>query len=258
MSKFITGEQAAVLPAFNLSSFTEEVHAAEQRRRAVEEEFKPDSDQRGPKEEDFILGGFDFEYGGGYRRDEILKKTSDEADAMIREAQARVEGIEYEAAQKGHREGKEQGKQEIFTAATSLMASLKEGITQMANTRHDYYGKAEKEMVDLVILVAEEIICREIREDKEIIAGVIRKAAAELHSKQRISVRLNPADMEMAIAMKEDLIRETEVIENVELKSDTAINPGGCVLETNIGILDATLEKRILNIHESMKSRLEK
>ncbi len=258
MFKVIGGAKAKEFPAFNLASFTEEVVAEEQKKRVRQEEFRPDNAERTVEMDEFILGGFDFEYGGGYRRDEILKKTTDEADAIMRDAEARVQAIEQEASLRGFEAGLQKGREESIVAATALMGALKEGVELLSGARNDFYGKAEKEMIDLTTLIASEIVCRELQQDKSVISGVIRKAVQGLHTKQAISIRLNPADMEMAATMKEDLLRETEVIENVELKSDPAVIPGGCIMETNIGVLDATVENRLMNIRESLKSQIEK
>ncbi|MBI5179515.1 MAG: hypothetical protein HZA04_09700 [Nitrospinae bacterium] len=255
MFKLVKGEEADQFPKLEFSSFTEEVESAERKKRHLEEEFKSEYQKR--EAEEFILGGFDFEYGGGYRRDEILKKTSDEADAMIASAKARVAEIEKEGYEQGREEGRKQGREESFAEATSLMQALVVAVNELHTARNTYYGKAEKEMVDLVTLIASELVCREISQDPSIIGSVIRKAVGQLHAKQNITVRLNPADVEYGQKMRESLVRDVATVENVELKTDPAIRSGGCVIETNIGVIDATVETRILNIHKSLREQLE-
>ncbi len=258
MSKIISTPGAA-FRSFTFANFTEEAEAAqEDRRKKATEEFKLDHEaHHAAAEEEFVLGGFDFEFRGGYRRDEILKKTSDEIDAMLREAQARVEGIERDAYQKGHAEGLEQGKREGFTEATSLVTALRQGLKELEEARGLYYGKAEKEMIDLTMLIAAEIVRREIRQDPAIVLDVLRKAAAELESKQEITVRMNPRDIELAAGMREQLEREMTQVDHIEFKPDPAITPGGCIVETNIGMLDATVENRLLNIHKTLRAQME-
>jgi len=253
--KLLSGKDAENLPKLDFTSFTEEVQAAEHKKRQLEEEFKPEYAKRDVGE--FILGGFDFEYGGGYRRDEILKKTSDEADAMIASAKARVGEIERDGFEHGREEGRKQGRDESFAEVTSLMQALVEAVKELHAARNTYYQKAEREMVDLVALVASELVCKEIEKDPAIIGAVIRKAVGQLHAKQKIVVRLNPSDVEYAMKMRDTLIREVAAVENIEVKQDPAIRPGGCILETNIGTLDATVETRILNIHQTLREQLE-
>lgn len=245
--------------SFTFANFTEEAEAAAVRRKDAKSEFR--ADHKRPEAaggEEFVLGGFDFEFKGGYRRDEILKKTSDEIDTMMREAHARVDGIERDAYQKGHQEGMEKGKLEGFAEATGLMNTLRDGLKQLDAARGEYYGKAEKEMVDLVLLISAEIVRREVAQDPGIVAEVLRKAVSELETKQSIVVRLSPQDVALIGGMRESLQQEMEVIEGIELKSDPAITPGGCILETNIGSLDATVENRLMNIHRALREQMGK
>jgi len=249
----LTGKEADKTKKFELASFTEEVEARDKKRKA-EADFRPDRPQQ--KDNEFVLGGFDFEYGGGYRRDEIMKKTLDEADAMIADAKARVSAIERDAYEKGLAEGHEAGKTESSAEVSFLIGSLKDCVQKLTGGRNEFYAKAEKEMVDLVILVASEILVKEIKEDRDIITEVIRKAVGELHSKQSVTIRLNNADVEMAVSMHETFLKEMDDLESLEIVVDNSITPGGCILKTNVGMIDATVEGRLADIHRNLKAQL--
>ena len=259
MSDGIIREGADPKP-FTFASFTDEAEAAEAgRRKSAAAEFKPDH-KAAPTavDEDFVLGGFDFEFKGGYRRDEILKKTSDEIEEMVRQAHARVASIERDAYQKGFQEGMNTGRTEGFAEATVLMDTLRDGLKQLDAARGVYYAKAEKEMVDLSLLIAAEIVRREVAQDPGIVVEVLRKAVAELETRQNIVVRLSPKDMDLIGGMRESLQQEMETIERIEFRADQAITPGGCILETNIGSLDATVENRLMNIHRTLREQIGK
>ncbi len=258
MSDINTGGVEEFKP-FTFANFTEEAEAAAERHKDAAAEFRADHQRpEAAGQDEFVLGGFDFEFKGGYRRDEILKKTSDEIEAMLRDAHARVEGIERDAYQKGYREGQEKGKLEGFAEATGLMNTLVDGLKQLEAARGVYYGKAEKEMLDLVLLIAAEIVRREVAQDPGIVAEVLRKAVSELETRQSIVVRLSPRDAELISGMQQSLQQEMEVIERIEFKVDSAITPGGCILETNIGSLDATVENRLMNIHRTLREQMGK
>lgn len=255
MYSFLSGSEAKKVKKFDLQNFTDEVRKSEEQKKQREAEFKPDHSTK--RDNEFVLGGFDFEYGGGYRRDEIMKKTLDEADAIIADAKRKVASIEHEAFEKGHKEGVELGKRESSAEVSALLNALKDCTKQLTDARNEFYSKAEKEMVDLIILICSEILVREIKEDNNVIIEVIRKAAAELHSKQSVTIRMNKADVDIALSMRDTLLQEMESLESVEFVSDNSIVPGGCLMKTNIGMIDATVEGRLADIHRNLKSRLE-
>jgi len=256
LSKVIHDPKTGTYKKFKLTAFKEKEEEAELKKARVDKEFKPDFE--GKKDRDFVLGGFDFEYGGGYRRDEIAKKTSDEIEVMLAEARGRAKGIEDEAKKRGYEEGLKKGREDAAREVTSIVESMKKTIESLTDTRTEFFGKAEKEMVDLVTMVSSEIVLREIREDEKIIADVLRKAVEEIHIQQKIKVRVNPADLENVKNMEEKLLEEVESITGVEFAADGKITQGGCVIETNIGTLDATLENRLTAVHRSLREQLGK
>jgi len=256
LSKVIHDPKTGTYKKFELTAFKEKEEEAERTKAQVDREFKPDFE--GKKDRDFVLGGFDFEYGGGYRRDEIAKKTSDEIEAMLAEAGARVKEMEDEAKNRGYEEGLKKGREDAAREVTSIVESMKKTIESLTDIRGEFFGKAEKEMIDLVAMVSSEIVLKEIREDEKIIADVLRKAVEEIHIQQKIKVRVNPADLENVKNMEEKLIREVEAIKGVEFAADRKITQGGCVIETNIGALDATVESRLMAVHRSLREQLGK
>jgi flagellar biosynthesis/type III secretory pathway protein FliH len=259
--KVLSGKEAESTTKFTLATFGEVADAAEAKKKKSERVFKADhpekADHPQKKSAEFVLGGFDFEYGGGYRSDEIMKKTFDEADAIIADAKNKATGIERDAFHKGLVEGRQQGKAESSEEVSSLIGALKGSIAKLTGARDEFYTKSEHEMVDLVVLIASEIVVREIRQDKNIIADVIRKAVAELHTKQSVSIKLNKADMEIAQSIRQNLMDELESIENVDFTADNSITPGGCLIKTDIGMVDATVEGRLYDLHRTLKEHLE-
>lgn len=253
MYSILTGKDAEKTKKFELASFTEELEARDKKRKA-EADFKPDHPNK--RDNEFVLGGFDFEYGGGYRRDEIMKKTLDEADAMIADAKFRVAEIERGAREKGLQEGRDSGKKESSVEVSFLIDTLKDCVKKLTDARNEYYSKAEKEMVDLVLLIASEILVKEVKTDPGIIQEVIRKAVGELHSKQSVTIRMNKADMEMAVSMRESFLKEMDNLESVDFVEDNSVTPGGCIMKTNVGMIDATVEGRLADIHRNLKAQL--
>lgn len=250
----IENPEEGTISEFELQTFTDAVDAKEGKKRDRVLEFKPQFETI--REKEFVLGGFDFEYTHGYRADEIKKKTTDEIEKMIADAKEEVSGIEKEAHDKGHKKGHDKGRQDGFKEMELALKSFKDVTAELIEAREDFFHHAEKEMIDLLVIVASEIIGKEIKEDSTIITNVIRKSVKEITSKQRVVIRLNPIDLEIAQNVSDKLIKETENLEGVEFKTDESISEGGCVIETNIGDLDGTVESRLASIFRNLKNEI--
>jgi len=251
LSKVVLNPDEGSFRKFELEVFGEKEAESRKKKEKLEKEFK--HDYEGSREHEFVMGGFDFKYEGGYRRDEIMQKTTDEVEAILADARNRVKEIEKEAEERGYQAGHEKGSEEGAKEVTSLMSTLKKTVESLKETRREFFAKSEKEMVDLVTLISSEIIQGEIKQNPEIIAGVIRKAVSGIHSKQAIKINVNPADLEIAMSLAEELIKKTEAIMDVKFEADEKIPRGGCIVETNIGTLDATVENMLMALHRGLR-----
>ncbi|MDH5542311.1 MAG: FliH/SctL family protein [Nitrospinota bacterium] len=246
--------EEGIFKPFGLGRF-EEVEVERLEKKVIaQREFKPEFEGR--KEKEFILGGFEFEYHGGYQIDQLLKKVEDEAEAMMNEAKARVESIESEARERGYNEGFEKGRADGYKEVESLMESISNSIKLLEGEREAFFNKSEKEMVDLVALTASEVIAGEIKTGPEVIKNIIRDTVKDVHSRQQITIKMNPADLGLAKDLSGELIQSFEAIEGVSLVGDPSITAGGCVVETNIGVLDSTLENRLMSIYKDLRQKV--
>lgn len=239
---------------FGLGRFEEVEIERLEKKVIAQREFKPEYEGR--KEKEFILGGFEFEYHGGYQIDQLLKKVEDEAEAMMNEAKARVESIESEAREKGYDEGFEKGRADGYKEVESLMESIGSAIKLLESERDVFFKKSEKEMVDLVALTASEVIAGEIKTDPAVIKNIIRDTVKDIHSRQTITIKMNPADLGLAKDLSAELIKSFDMIEGVEMIEDPSITAGGCVVESNVGMLDSTLENRLLSIYKELRQKV--
>lgn len=254
MSKIWRAQETSDVEVFSFADFTAHVMAEEEGRAKVIE-FVPDLELVAGSE--FIPGGFDFEYEGGLRRDEIINRTLDEAETILvkarEEANAIKAGAKGEGFESGYNEGYEVGLKEATAVMDSFVALTKELI----NIRDQYYGKSEEEMIHLVIKVVQAVINVEVDRDTEVIRGIIRKAVANVQNKEYMIIKVNPKDLAEAEKYRPQMGKEFEGIDKVEFKSDPMITRGGCIVETNIGSIDARLEMQLEAMRETFLETLE-
>jgi len=216
------------------------------------EKKKFTADDYGKKEAEFVPGGFDFDYEDGFRKDEILNRSFDEANKIVEEARDKAGKILEQAKAEGHEEGFEKGYSDGLEKTSAVIESFKTAIKEITQVRSQYYAQAEKEMIDLVINIANIVIGLEIDKDPSLTRNVVLKAIDELRAKEEMTIRINPEDAAEAQKVVPELSNEVEDIEKVSFKTDPLVTRGGCMVETNIGMIDARLEIQL----ESLRKRL--
>jgi flagellar assembly protein FliH len=108
-------------------------------------------------------------------------------------------------------------------------------------------------MVHLALEIAEKIVHRTVSAVPEIVGCVLQHASQEVTDARQIRIRLNPADYELLAEMRPDLLRlGNDSGRTIEVVTDHDLTRGGCRLETEIGIVDATVPTQIAEIRRHL------
>ncbi len=170
---------------------------------------------------------------GTPKRTEIQsQKKMTDALANLRR-QAWKEGLEA-----GRQEGVAQIRRELGERVTRMDGIL----SQLAKPLAGLDGAIEEQAVKLIITIAKFLIRREIREQPGEIASVVRDALNALPVTPRsLQIFLNPEDASLVTEYLH--LRGGE--SRWQLVEDIRIARGGCRLETEDSLVDATLDSRI-------------
>lgn len=164
----------------------------------------------------------------------------------------------YQAAyEAGRQTGRNEGFELGFQAATEQAdrerqergqlagAALAEQLTTLSTTLAERFASLEAEsadaVVELALAVARQALRTSLVMQPEAIVEVVREALAGLHD-ERPPVRLwlNPDD----VALVRDSLAEPLQTPGCEIVADTAIERGGCRVETTHIEIDALVETR--------------
>ena len=139
-----------------------------------------------------------------------------------------------------------------------VVSSLEEVLLQLNNIRKETYHKIEKELVQLALAIARQVICQEITMDREIVVCVAREALAKVEDPGKIKIKMSPSDLQFINETQSRLSNLVENIDNVTFESTENIQSGGCIVETDIGEIDARIDKQLQAIEESFRIELVK
>ncbi|MBF0169660.1 MAG: hypothetical protein HQK87_01000 [Nitrospinae bacterium] len=219
-----------------------------------EERFIPDKGLE--KGGEFILGGFDFDLSGGLRREEILNKSSDEAARMIAAARAEAAAIAETARKEGFAAGKKEGYAAGQNTARPLIDSMTALVRELTAARGEFYRNAEGEMIDLVVAVSKTVFGVLVEAEPSLVRNVIIEAVDKLQAKEELNIKVAPDDLAEAEKVRPQLSEMVENIDRVTFAADPNLVRGGCLVETNIGAIDARIETQLETVREAFLSAL--
>lgn len=167
-----------------------------------------------------------------------------------------VQSIKDDAYNEAYNLGREEGKQEakeeaLILASNEIKASLKSlaDLTESLNNyRHKMYTENEEEIVRFSYFLAEKILLKEVQNNKEYVAEIIRKMIPD---DETSSVRLSKADHDFIEKHKEILGNDLN-FEKVKFAVDENLVAGDVIVETQNGTLDGKLSTRLEKLKRSL------
>ncbi len=192
-------------------------------------------------------------------------------ELKILEEKAREEGFEkgykegfnkgyLEGHKKGYQEGFEKGKQEAENRYKKLEAKLQQDFQEKIQSVVTFLKNLEKETKDLIINmdkevlnlafeIAKKLVLKEIEIDKEVPLRIIREALNYIAEGTELNIKVNP---EQHRFLEENLSKYVPPSQKVKLIPDSSISKGEVFIETSLGVIDATFEKRWKKLVETL------
>ncbi len=162
----------------------------------------------------------------------------DEDQIRAREARARKEGRE---------EGLAQSRAEFEKKLAGEQQALVQATRDFAHERETYFHRVEAEVVSLALAIARKILHREAQLDPLLLAGVVRVGLDHVAAGTRVRLRVHPDQVQ---AWQEFFSQQPNLKSLPELMGDATLGPGRCVLETELGSTDLTLETQLKEIEQ--------
>lgn len=146
----------------------------------------------------------------------------------------------FEAEQRrGYSEGRESARLE----QTGNMVSI---ISQTV----DYFAKVEEQMVDLVLEAVRRII--DDYSDHEKIHMVVKTSLALVRGRRQITVKVHPMNLETIQSQIASLLEKYPGIERLEVVTDTQLTKDACIIESDIGQVEASMSGQIDALRDSL------
>ena len=157
------------------------------------------------------------------------------------EYQTRSENSYKFGFEDGRKIGLDEGREEV----RSTVEALSRMLAAVAEERLKLLRDSETVVFELASSIARRIIHREVRIDPQIIRRVVAESLRLVEERQTIQLRVSPSDWQHVKAYEQELTGTSHGIKTLEIREDERIEPGGCVIESESGIVDARIQTQL-------------
>ena len=186
-----------------------------------------------------------IEFSNAIASKEEISKAKNEAQKIIETAKNQAGQINQAAQEQGLEIGKAKASENISQALDTLNQAVIE--------RKKILKDSEGELLRLSIKIAEQIIKSEVSLHRDVCLNIVAEAIARVSDREQIIVKVNRDDAEYLKRYKDRLASMLDGVKSFSIIEDTSIEPGGCVIETNLGFVDARISTKIKSIEDSLQ-----
>lgn len=158
----------------------------------------------------------------------LLEHAHGEADAI----RARAKDAFEEERRRGYADGQAQARLE----AAELM------IENVGRTV-DYYSRVEGRVVDLVLQSVRRIVAD--FDDKERVIAVVKGALSAVRNQNQVTLRVAPDMMDTLKEATNGILASFPGIGYLDLEADSRLSGDACILVTEIGVVEASIEGQV-------------
>lgn len=187
------------------------------------------------------------EFGGS--KEEMVSYANSEAEEIIRKAMEEAESIKEHARESGIEEAKRLAEEGASGKVKEALETLNEAVAE----RRKIIKDAENEILRLSLKVAEQIVRSEVSLHRDVTLNIVSDAISRVSDREQVIIRVNREDLDSIKQYKDRIGNVVDGIKSLSVIEDSSVDPGGCVIETNLGYVDARISTKIAAIEEAFR-----
>lgn len=169
--------------------------------------------------------------------------------------QVQLEAYYSDGFEAGQKAVKDQLQQEFTDKLLVKYAEFHSIVSTLEENFVKYEAAFEKVVVDLSFAITEKIIRREL-ERESIIKDVLKDSIKKIIGANEVVVKLHPDDYNSIIVESNNFLTEN-TFTKIKFEPESQIERGGCLVETEIGNVDARISTQLEEIKKNLAASSE-
>jgi flagellar assembly protein FliH len=153
-----------------------------------------------------------------------------------------LEELREQAFQQGFESGIKEGQNRTEQQIEGLKHELENLLLSIPQAITQCRMELSNEIADVALLISQEYFTEQQR-NPEALQAQINQILNQINNEQNIELCLHPEDIKLV--QKANIQLETAHLNHLKIKADDGLTLGGCLIKTEHGIFDASIETRI-------------
>ena len=157
---------------------------------------------------------------------------------LVSRAQEEAENIKKSAFEEGYRKGIEQAEVDL--------EKFRNELTSFMNAPKDVFEYIAPDILEISVDIAKKIIKKEVESDPQVLMNTIIDVLKTVSkSEPKINIRVKPQAVQFIKDTLPNITYQYGIDAKVNIIADPSVEEGGCIFQTNNGIVDASVDTQL-------------
>lgn len=189
--------------------------------------------------------------------DEIVNKAHDEAEQLRAQAYDESEQIKQSAQEEGYQKGYQEAlaaaQEEIARQQESLRQQQQDFETEIRTTKDNLMKETETKMVEILCEMISNVTGILLDDYQSVLFYMVNHAMEDMDDSKNFVIKVSSEDYKDIASQKENIYGAQNPNISIEIFEDTKLEPLQCLIETDNGIVDLSLDVQLKNLKTALK-----
>lgn len=193
---------------------------------------------------------------------QIVEQAHDEAEQLRANAYDEAEQVKSQAREDGYQTGYQEGVEKAVAEYEDKKQALDNEIQQQTSLfqseREQFVKEMEQNMVNWLCEMIPRIIGVCVEGQQEVLLYIVNEAIKNLDDSRHFVIRVSETDYSYLEQQKEQLYGAANPNVDLELFSDAKLSERQCLIETENGVVNVSLDEQLRNLQKALQLMIRK
>lgn len=186
--------------------------------------------------------------------EEILEDARIQAEVIVENAKQEAEQLKNAAFEEGKKEGYEKGCLARMTELDQKERQLEKRQAELLEELAEKADKLEPELVEIIAGIFEGVFRIQFGDTKNMVSHLVEGALGKITSSKEFVIHVARADYEFMKQQKEAIMEMVPNANFIEITEDATLSKNQCMIETDGGVFDCSLDIQMENLVKAIKT----
>jgi len=183
----------------------------------------------------------------------VIDKANIESDNILDEAHNKADIIKKEAYSEGKEKGLEDARIEIDHQISKCQKEHEQIKTELQQQYDDMKSKMEPELVGVITDVFKKVINIISDNNEEIILDLVNSVMHNTEVSREFVIKVSPDDYKFLVNNQGKIYCAMSKEVQIEIVEDLSMTKNQCVIESDVGVYDCSLDIQLSNLIKDIK-----